>query len=350
MKVWVDPCVDGMDDLDSRRGTPEKPNLWFKFLSQFPNFEMIGDATYQARPAAAEVYAFVRAVMEKCATHKPAAITVPQLPVVYGPARNKINKSLAAATGKWKSSSGYKGRLILPIVFTNQRQVNGKTARNPTVKLAARCYHDAQADGFWVVDCSLTDESGSPTLGSKRFPGVIALHKELNEQIVSKIRIAGPYWGLNLVLWARGLIDYPAIGIGVGYKYMVSGGQLKTPSVRLALPPLRRRVGVRPQLKVWLNGTTAKLSRSHPDYPEFNEIATRYSVISQPASAREQVATFYKRWFDSIAAGPKAGRSMALFQDLSRAYALGKSLSDLDDEGTARQPGAVAESLMLSCL
>ena len=36
---------------------------------------------------------------------------------------------------------------------------------------------------------------------------------------------------------------------------------------------------------------------------------------------------------------------MALFQDLSAAYALGKSLPDLPDEGTARRPEAVAEPL-----
>ena len=41
---------------------------------------------------------------------------------------------------------------------------------------------------------------------------------------------------------------------------------------------------------------------------------------------------------------------MALFQDLSTAYALGKSLPDLEDEGTGRRPEAIAEPLMLSCL
>ena len=47
--------------------------------------------------------------------------------------------------------------------------------------------------------------------------------------------------------------------------------------------------------------------------------------LGEPRRAREQVATFYKGWFDMIAAAPKAGRSMALFQDLSSAYALGSS-------------------------
>ena len=67
-------------------------------------------------------------------------------------------------------------------------------------------------------------------------------------------------------------------------------------------------------------------------------------------AAIEKLAVFYKYWFDGIANVPKAGRSMALFQDLSAAYALGKSLPPLDDERSARRPEAVAEMLMLSCL
>ncbi len=349
-KAWLDPCVDGMDDLETRRSLPDKKNSWFDFMKACANFEKVGTPTYHAKPVPAEVYAFVKAVLDKCAAHKPAWITVPQLPLVENSDRNKINRALAAATGKWKSSTGFTGRLILPIVLTHQEQVNGKTARNPKVQQAERCYHDAQADGFWVVDKSLTDDNGSSTLINKRFPGVIDLHEELNDRISSKIRIAGPYWGLNLVLWARGLVDHPAIGIGSGYQFFLAGGHTKQPSAKLALPSLRRRVGVGPQLKTWLDAAIAKLAPSHPAHAEFSEIKKQYTVLSQPDRAREQVATFYKQWFDIIAAVPKAGRSMAMFQDLSVAYALGKSLPDLDDEGTARRPEAVVQPLMLSCL
>ena len=251
------------------------------------------------------------------------------------------NRALAVATGKWKSSSGFAGRLILPLVLTHQEQVNGKVARNPKVQQAERCYHEAQADGLWVVDKSLTDDSGSATLRNKRFPGLIGLHDELDARITSKIRIAGPYWGLNLVLWARGLVDHPAIGIGSGYQSFLSGGHSNKPTTRIALPSLRRRVVVGPQLKVWLDKAISKLASSHPAHAEFSDIKKNFTVLSEPERAREQVAKFYKQWFDIIAAVPKAGRSMALFQDLSAAYALGKSLPDLVDEGTARRPEAV---------
>jgi hypothetical protein len=339
-----------MDDLKSRRSQPGKRNSWFDFMSDFPHFVKIGDHAYYERPVQEEADAFVKAVMEKCAGYKPAWISVPQFPLVDSSDRNKINRALAKATGKWKSSSGFSGRLILPLVFTHQDQVNGKTARNPKVQQAERCYRESQADGVWVVENSLKDESGSSTLRETRFPGIIALHEELNDRISSNIRIAGPYWGLNLVLWARGLVNYPAIGVGSGYQYFMAGGPAKQPGVRLALPSLRRRVDIGSQLRKWLDMATAKLSSSHPTYMEFNEIKKSYTVLSGQDQAREQVAVSYKKWFDIIAAAPRIGRSMALFQDLSAAYALGKSLPKLTSTGTDRRPEAVAESLMLSCL
>ncbi len=349
-KVWLDPCVDGMDDLEARRSQRDKRNSWFDFMSGFANFEKIATPTYHATPNASEVSAFVKQVMDKCAACRPAWITVPQLPLVSGTDRNKINRVMAAATGNWKISSGFPGRLILPLVLTHQEQVNRKTARNPKVQQAERCYHEAQADGVWVVDMSLEDDSGSSTLRNKRFPGVIDLHKELNLRISPKIRIAGPYWGLNLVLWARGLVDHPAIGIGAGYRYFPVGLPGRQPSVKLALPSLRRRVGIRPQFRNWLDQAIAKLGPSHPAHAEISEIKKRYAALSESDRAREQVARFYKHWFNVVAAAPKAGRSMALFQDLSAAYTLGKTLPDLVDEKTARRPEAVAEPLMLSCL
>jgi len=348
-KVWLDPCVDGMHDLIARRGEPDRSTSWFDLMSSFANFGKIGTPAYHAKPVAAEVYAFVKAAMDKCAAHKPAWITVPQLPLVGNSDRNKINRALAAATGKWKSSRSFSGRLILPLVFTHQNQVNGKTARNPKVQQAERCYHEAQADGFWVVESSLRDDSGSSTLGTKRLPGVIALHEELNASIPSKIRIAGPYWGLNLVLWARGLVDYPAIGIGTGYQFLLAGGAAKPAATRLMLLPIRRRIRA-VQLGQWLDAAIKRLGPSHPAHAEFSNMRKHYAESSDSATARRQVATNYKQWFELIAKVPEAGRSMALFQDLSAAYALGKSLPVLPDEGTARRPEAVAEPLMLNCL
>jgi hypothetical protein len=261
-----------------------------------------------------------------------------------------MNRLLAEATGIWRTKSAFGGKLILPLILTNQKQANGKVARNPKVQVAVRCHQDARADGVWIVDKSLTDDSGSGTLQSTRFPGMIALHQEINDAIPSKIRIGGPYWGLNLVLWARGLVDHPAIGIGSGYQYFLAGGFANPPAARVALAPLRRRVNNVAGLRGWLDSALGRLGQAHPAHADLHDIRSRLTVLSQQSDAREQVATFYKRWFDLVAAVPTAGRAMALFQDLAVAYALGKSLPALHWEGTSRRPEIVVEPLMLSCL
>jgi len=347
-KLWIDGSFDGFDDVDSRRSTVDDKNSWFEFMSTLKTFESFCKCLDS--PIQSTVNSIVSEHLNQCASHKPAWISVPQLPIVDGANRNKINRALAKATGKWKSSHGFSGRLILPLIFMHQKQLTKKTERNPKVQQAEKCYHDAQADGFWVVDQSLLDDSGSSTLHQKRFPGIISLHEELNDKITSKIKIGGPYWGLNIVLWAKGLVEHPLLGIGSGYNFFVAGGKIRPPSARIAIPSLRRRVKVTPDLANWLDTAMAGLATSHPARTEFADIKKNLTLFKDPARAKEQVAGFYKKWYDGIAAAPAAGRSMALFQDLSAAYALGKSLPPLDDEGTARRPESIAEPLMLSCL
>ncbi len=153
----------------------------------------------------------------------------------------------------------------------------------------------------------------------------------------------------ELVLWAKGLIDFPAIGVGNAYQYFLTGGTANPPATRLALSPLRRRANL-PQLETWLSKTLSTIGPTHPAYKDFEVIQKQLTLLSDSETARAQVAKFYRSWLDLLAVTPKAGRSLALFQDLSSAYALGKSLTVLTDEGTARRPESVAEPLMLSCL
>jgi hypothetical protein len=350
VKLWLDPGIDGLDDIDRRRSTSARTNTWYEFIKQFPGFNCIADPSFASNPDAGIVERFVNAVLNASVKYRPAWITVPQLPFVHGNERNKINRAMAKATGRWKSSGRFTGRLVLPIIFTHQGQVNLKTDRNPKVALAERCYHDAQADAFWVVDASLTDDSGSKMLRNTRFPAVIALHQELSQRIPCKLRIGGPYWGLNLVLWARGLVEHPAIGVGNSYQYFLSGGRANVPATCVAIGRLRRRVRVSQKLKLWLGESMDILGPAHPAHSQFSKIRKQFALLQAQNPAREQVARFYKRWFDSIAASPSAGRSMALYQDLSAAYALGRSLPEIEGEDTARRPEAIAEPLMLNCI
>jgi hypothetical protein len=193
------------------------------------------------------------------------------------------------------------------------------------------------------------EETGSVALRNKRFKSTIELHQELNEVISSKIRIAGPYWGMNLVLWSRGLIDFPAIGVGGTYQYYMPGGHSRTASARVAIGPLRRRVGVS-DLNTWIARTIKIIGASHPAYSEIERVQKQLSLLRDPDTSRIQVASFYKRWFDSLSSTPSLGRSLALFQDFSQAFALGRSLPDFTKEGAARKAESVVEPLMVNCL
>lgn len=343
-KLWLDPAAEGLDNLATRVDNP-----WFTFMKKFPHFQRLGDDSFWANPDKAIAREFVSALLDECLKYRPAWISVPQLPLVSDVSRNKINRILAKAAGDWKRAASFAGHLILPLIFTNQEQINGKTERNPQLRQATRCYQESGADGVWVVDKSLQDDNGSKTLRNSRFPGLVNLHEELNETVESRIRIAGPYWGMNLLLWARGLVDYPAIGVGSGYQYFLAGGHAKQPSAHLAIAPLRRRTGV-VRLSPWLDTTLLKLGPQHPASSELTSLRKNIAVLSVPTNAREQVAKFYKQWFNTLAAVQPSGRSMALFQDLSAAYALGKQLPEFEDEGTARRPESVVEPLMLNCL
>lgn len=343
--LWLDPAIDGLHDLPSRQ---KKKTAWYEAMKHFSGFAQISTPAFIAKPDSKQVKVFISELLDKCMEFRPAWITVPQLPLVDGAERNKINRALARATGEWRSSHSFSGRFVLPLIFTNQRQINGKTERNPKVDQARRCYEDSHADGFWVVDASLTDDSGSPTLRNRRFPGLIALHQELNLSIPSKVRIAGPYWGMNLVLWARGLVDFPVIGVGTNYQYHIVGGVASTPNIRLAIGSLRRRVISAPQFGPWLDKAMGVVASPNPAYIELELMRRRLPFLN--VTYQTQVATSYKNWFARIESSPKPGRALALFQDLSTAYALGKTLPLMPWEKAARRPEAVAEPLMMSCL
>lgn len=344
---WIDPCVDGLDDIESRKSKPGRSNAWFEFMKNISNFEKIGDPSLQAAPAASTVSDFVDNILDLCAEWEPKWITVPQLPVSHKEDRKKINRALAKATGHWRKTSGYSGKLILPLVVTHQSLINTKTARNPRVVTASACYNDAGSDGLWVVDKSLNDETGSPTLRIHRFPGLLALHEELNEKIDPETKIAGPYWGINLALWAKGLVDYPAIGVGTGYQYHLAGGHSRHPNAKIAIPGIRRRTLVAPSLLNWLMNATNLVPPTNPFHNELHQLVQQFAALTQNENARKQVAIYYKDWFDCIAGENDPG--LALYTDLSRGFIIGRRLPLLSHDKIPA-PTSVAENLRDSCV
>ena len=347
---WLDTAFEGFHHESSRRD-----NKWSDYINQFPHAQCFDDEAFLGKPLPAQIQAFVDPLLDKAASFHPIWLTVPQFPVHKSQPRNKVNWSLLEAACKWREQTKFKGKFVLPLVITHQDQVKTKTARNKHVEFIKRCFARAQhyLDCIWSVDSSLADQTGTENFRSERFPAIVDLAEEIDKVLPSPLtRISGPYWGMNLVLWARALIDYPAISLGRSYQYRILGIiPPNPPSARLPLAPLRRWVGATPELSTWLKDATARMPAGEPARVEFLRLLKSYPFISNDPLARDEVVRFYKQWFDSIAAHPKSGRALALFQDLSSAYVLGKTLKTLPkSEASTRNPARIAEQLMSNCL
>jgi hypothetical protein len=320
-------------------------------VKKFSGYDHIADPQFQEKPDPKIVQSFVNAALDACSAHSPDWLSVPQLPLMDDSSRNKINRLLAESSRRWKDERSFSGLFIVPAIFTNQRQINKKTERNKKLVQVLSCLAASGAGGVWVVDSSLNDQEGSGTF-DKRFLGLRQLHEELNKKLPDRtLTICGPYWGMNLVLWARELANLAAIGLGNAHKYNIPGASLSAGNVRIALTPLRRWAIVSHNLKTWLAEAIAKIPATDKAATELSAIEKDFSKLQVTANARLQVAKFYKSWFHKFATLPKSGRALALYQDLSSAYVLGATLDDLPaEEKTGRKPERVAQQLMLNCL
>ena len=341
--LWVDPCIDGIPDAD------EDSEFW-TFMSKFPEAPLLRDPGFVSKPDKDKIQRLVATVLDECRGQSPKWISVPQLAQGDSTARNKINKMLAGASGEWRRKSSFHGSVILPIIFTHKKQLDKKTNWGPRLRSARTAYDEASASGVWVVDASLNDTKGTGNFESERFPELVKLHEGVLEVLPSgAVVVAGPYWGMNLVLWARGLITHPAIGVGGGYQYFASGGRFSAATPRLALKSLRRMARADDNLKTWLETAVRSLPPGEESTIDLGEVANRFRVLRLQPKA--QIAEAYKEWLDLLTRSPQSGRALALYQDLSAAYVLGKSLKNIPGEdGRAKRPEIPAKQLMLSCL
>jgi len=345
--LWIDPACDGYHRLLMNKKV--RPD-WNDYRKGFPHSEVLARGEFIKKPCSAKLSAFVFAVLDKCAEYRPSWISVPQLPVVIGSGRNGVNRALAKAAAAWRLRRGFRGKFVLPIIFSHSSQLKGKSQWGPVLRLARSCADLSGAGSVWAVDSTLNDQAGTSTLPA-RLRSLLEFHKEMRQLFASEKILAGPYWGLNLVLWARQLIDHPCISLGTTYSYHISGGIFSHPNVRIAIPPLRRWAVAVPELRGWLSSATRKLPKGDPAAKELSMIHSRYDLLSAPSNARRQVATFYRSWIDQIDGAPVGGRSLFLYQDLSSAFVVGKRLGELPhSEKSGRYAHLVAERLMLLCL
>lgn len=341
-KIWIDAGVDGF-------AQPNPNPQWKAFAHRFASATSFSENI--CTPNKQTVDSFVRSVLDACVKHSPEWISVPQLPYSRDTSRNKTNRMLAAATAEWRKTASFRGVLILPIILTHQEQTKNRTHWKHSVDLATTCFERSGAQGYWIADQDLSDQAGTGSFESRRFPGLIGFCEDVKKKATPAISVAGPFWGLNILLWARGIVEHPAIGVGNAYRYNIAGGRQMQATTRVALEPLLRWVTLSAQLRNWLQQSVARIPPSEPAHRAFNDLVTEYDRLQIDDRARRQIARFYKKWFDGLAHVPPQGRPLELYQALSAAYVLGKSLTELPNtEGSARRPEKIARQLMVNCL
>lgn len=346
--LWLDIGLDGIANA-----YPLNPKSdWSAYLHRHGDISCLVDPAFLERPTRTKIEGPITAFLDDASKHNPAYLSVPQLPHEDGVKHNKINKLLTEITADWRKKQS-SAQLILPVIFTNQAQLNTKSPRTKTIKFVHTLMVKYGIDAVWSVDCTLEDQLGTQNFERIRFTGIINFWDELHALASLELSISGPYWGLGLLLWARGLVTHFGIGLGSTYRYYLPGGgfSLNDPKARIGVESLRRWVSATANLATWLQNEQAKLPPGGPEQVEFQALAKNAGNYLDYEVAKRQVAQTYRKWIDKIMASPPNGRSVALYQDLSAAFVTGKMLHDLPDEvGYARRPERVAEQLMLNCL
>jgi hypothetical protein len=345
-RLWIDVGLDGIADAYSQHGDKN----WKNYIARYGDLTPLLDPVFLSKPDRKKIEPVIVAMLDSASMHLPVLISIPQLPYEDGAKNNKINRLLAEIAADWRKSHP-QIKLILPFILTSQHQLNTKTERNPLIKQAAGICSKFGVDAVWSVDHTLEDQAGTGNFDRTRFPGVISFFQELRAAITLEMIVAGPYWGLGLVLWSRGLVTHFGIGMGNSYRYHLPGGVLMDPKARIAIGSLRRWTSSTLGLKDWLLSEQTKLPPGSAEQNEMRNLYSQYPALLDAKVSKKQVAKTYRQWLDKILSTAPAGRPVALYQDLSGAFITGKALKDLPDEnGPGRRPERIAEQLMLNCL
>ena len=77
---------------------------------------------------------------------------------------------------------------------------------------------------------------------------------------------------------------------------------------RIAVPPLRRLVTRKPELKAWLSTAAQTVAKSDPSFAEFSSLLRQFPLLADEDTARSQIGRFYGEWIKrSDAMNPQAG-------------------------------------------
>lgn len=343
--LWIDVGLDGYrSDVDE---------AFDAYLARHGVLKLLGDPANMKTPADDALDEMLDSLLGEALGAEPFRISVPQLPFADGGSRNRLNRSLAARARAWAVRNKCEDRFILPAIATHPRQIKGKTQRKPKIALVKQCMEASGATTVWFAEAGFNEQRGATNYPS-RLRSIIDFHQELRAALPEGTPVmGGPYWGLQLVLWARGLITAAGISIGAGFQYNLPGGKKRSPVARIAVPPLLRTAFATPRLREWCLQVAERRDAEGDNSggAELRSLADQWQRLVSIDASRRQVARFYREWIGRLSETPEKGRALALYQELSRAYVFGAGLPQLEDEeGMAKQPARVAEILMLVAL
>jgi chloramphenicol O-acetyltransferase len=348
-KLWLDSCFDGLHHIIGKSESKWEDKLPPCLLSVSDVNKFI-DQSFIEKPDKKVLKGVVYSLLNQCNSHSPVWLSVPQLPYTNDSSRHAINRLLAKEAYEWGQQARFTGTFVLPLIFTHSDQLKNKTVWKSKLQNAQTCLKNSGASILWTVNVHLNDDKTSRNHGD-RLNALIEFHEDLKKNFGNIKIISGPYWGMNLILWTRGLCDNPAICLATSFQYYIPAPPRNSSRkiVRIALPPLKRLAVVNDHLKTWLEESLSKLDKSDPVYTELKTLQQNFSQLSQDSNrAKLQIAKFYSNWYKSIEKVATLGRSLTLYQDLSSAYVVGSKLPDIKN-GEPNNPAQVAKTLMLCC-
>lgn len=349
-RVWMDFEVDGCHHERDRR-----KDTWKNRITALDGGTRLLDVSLTGGIKLAEAERVNIAMLAKAQEKKVGWVTLPQFPITGEALREKDNRVLADGAGEAKRQGGFRGRRVLPVMFTHKDQINSKTLRKARVQKILKALDASLADAVWVCKTSLVEREGTGTFDKERFPDLIDFHELLRTALPKRIVvIAGPYWGIGLVLWARGFVDHPMALMGRTSPYYFPGGIVgaRKATPRIALPPLLRVVDGNAASHNWLSETLTRLAPDDKARVGFEQVASKWNkLVGTPSLAQTQIAEFYAEWVHGLSAAPATGRAIALYQSFSSAYVLGRQLSDIDGvSGPLKRPERIAQQYLMHCL
>lgn len=344
---WIDLSLDFVTNLFSSRSSSQNAKERTFFIEKCKG-EIFGDKSAVVKKQNSSLVGESIGLMIQAAQkHKPNLLGVPQYPYDNSKGTCKANEAIVTAI----STQSLNHRLVLPVIILHRDWTQYKPKRREIIQGIESACATLKPEFIWIVDGSLNDDEGAGTLAKERLPSLIKFHQELKSITGSSKVIAGPYWGMNLVLWARGLSDYIAITPGGSSQYYAECGIMKhSASVKVAIPPLRRVVRKSPELKAWMAKAVSLQVPSVEAVEHFSKLDRDLGKLDGEL-AKRQIADFYSNWLKKICSLPLQGRAFGLYQDLSSAYALGSLLPKFESEkGPGANASHVAEALMLNVL